>query len=91
MPVIQDIACAPASRPVRLVVKIKRKSPEHLPQFQRVLLLVEGSKRLILSTLSCSPFQAAGIEILLLPIERFEWTAVRQGRRRDHESDGIML
>jgi len=33
-----------------LVVKIKRKSPEHPPQFQGVLRLAEGSKRLILST-----------------------------------------
>jgi hypothetical protein len=32
------------------VVKIKRKSPEHPPQFQGVLRLAEGSKRLILST-----------------------------------------
>jgi hypothetical protein len=33
-----------------LVVKIKRKSPEHPQQFQGVLRLAEGSKRLILST-----------------------------------------
>ena len=33
-----------------LVVKIKRKSPEHLPQFQGVARLAAGSKRLILST-----------------------------------------
>ena len=33
-----------------LVVKTKRKSPEHPPQFQGVFRLAEGSKRLILST-----------------------------------------
>ncbi len=33
-----------------LVVKIKRKSPERLPQFQGVPWLAAGSKRLILST-----------------------------------------
>jgi hypothetical protein len=32
------------------VVKTKRKSPEHPPQFQGVFRLAEGSKRLILST-----------------------------------------
>ena len=57
------------------VVKIKRKSPEHPQQFQGVLRLTEGSNRLILS-LSCSPFQGAGMKILLLPIEQFERTAV---------------
>jgi hypothetical protein len=34
----------------RLVVKTKRKSPEHPPQFQGVFRPAEGSKRLILST-----------------------------------------
>ena len=38
--------------------------------------------------LSCSPFQAAGVNILLLAIERFKLTAVRQGKRHDHENDG---
>jgi len=38
--------------------------------------------------LSCSPFQAAGANILLLAIERFKSTAVRQGKRHDHENDG---
>jgi hypothetical protein len=38
------------------VVKIKRKSPEHPPQFQGVLRLAEGSKRLILSTRSSESF-----------------------------------
>jgi hypothetical protein len=38
--------------------------------------------------LSCSPFQAAGANILLLSIERFKSTAVRQGKRHDHENDG---
>jgi hypothetical protein len=38
--------------------------------------------------LSCSPFQAAGANILLLAIERFRSTAVRQGKRHDHENDG---
>jgi hypothetical protein len=33
-----------------LVVKIKRTSPEHPQQFQGVLRLAEGSKRVILST-----------------------------------------
>jgi hypothetical protein len=32
------------------VVKIKRTSPEHPQQFQGVLRLAEGSKRVILST-----------------------------------------
>jgi hypothetical protein len=42
-----------------LVVKIKRKSPEHPQQFQGVLRLAEGSKRLILSTSSTSrPWRA---------------------------------
>ena len=35
-----------------------------------------------------SPFQAAGANILLLAIERFKSTAVRQGKRHDHENDG---
>jgi hypothetical protein len=35
---------------VNLVVKIKRTSPEHPQQFQGVLRLAEGSKRVILST-----------------------------------------
>ena len=39
-------------------------------------------------SLSCSPFQAAGANILLLAIERFKSTAVRQGKRHDHENDG---
>jgi hypothetical protein len=38
--------------------------------------------------LSCSPFQAAGANILLLAIERLKSTAVRQGKRHDHENDG---
>jgi len=38
--------------------------------------------------LSCSPFQVAGTNNLLLPIERFEVAAVRQGKRHDHENDG---
>ena len=38
--------------------------------------------------LSCSPFQVAGTNNLLLPIERFKAAAVRQGRRHDHENDG---
>jgi hypothetical protein len=38
--------------------------------------------------LSCSPFQGAGANILLLAIERFKSTAVRQGKRHDHENDG---
>ena len=33
-------------------------------------------------------FEAAGANILLLAIERFKSTAVRQGRRHDHENDG---
>jgi hypothetical protein len=41
---------APAGRIHRLVVKIKRTSPEHPQQFQGVLRLAEGSKRVILST-----------------------------------------
>ena len=36
--------------PAKLVVKTKRKSPEHPPQFQGVFRPAEGSKRLILST-----------------------------------------
>ena len=37
-----------------LVVKIERKSLEYTPQFQGVLRLTEGSKRLIISTgLTC--------------------------------------
>jgi hypothetical protein len=46
------ISYAPSSQGFArsLVVKIKRKSPEHPPQFQGVLRLAEGSKRLILST-----------------------------------------
>jgi len=47
-----------------------------------------GTKRLIWTTLSCSPFQAAGANIPLLAIERFKSTAVRQGKRHDHENDG---
>ena len=38
--------------------------------------------------LSCSPFQAAGANILLRAIERFKSTAVRKGKRHDHENDG---
>jgi hypothetical protein len=38
--------------------------------------------------LSCSPFQDAGTIFLLLPIERFQSTSVRQGERHDHENDG---
>ena len=45
------------------MVKIKRKSPEHPPQFQGVLRLAEGSKRLILST---RPNMAIG------PVESFK-------------------
>ena len=37
--------------------------------------------------LSCSPFQAAGANILLLAVERFKSTAVRQGKRHDHENE----
>ena len=47
-----------------------------------------GHQALEFDPLSCSPFQAAGANILLLAIERFKSTAVRQGKRHDHENDG---
>jgi hypothetical protein len=55
----------------------------------KIRTVVDGAAlRRIVIPLSCSPFQVAGTNILLLPIERFKSTAVRQGRRHDHEDDG---
>jgi hypothetical protein len=50
--------------------------------------IVSRAPSIRLKPLSCSPFQAAGANILLLAIERFKSTAVRQGKRHDHENDG---
>ena len=50
------------------------------------VVCVEAIRGLKAHPLSCSPFQVAGTNILLLPIERFKSTAVRQGKRHDHET-----
>ena len=52
------------------------------------MTLSEWMRDIVFFPLSCSPFQAAGANILLLAIERFKSTAVRQGKRHDHENDG---
>jgi hypothetical protein len=45
------------------VVKIKRTSPEHPQQFQGVLRLAEGSKRVILSTSGALVSRGSGINL----------------------------
>ena len=52
------------------------------------LTRIPGVRNVRFHPLSCSPFQAAGANILLLAIERFKPTVVRQGKRHDHENDG---
>jgi Protein of unknown function (DUF938) len=58
----------------------------HISPWDASVGLIRGAAAIL--PLSCSPFQAAGANILLLAIERFKSTAVRQGKRHDHENDG---
>ena len=69
------------------MVKIKRKSPEHPQQFQGVLRLAEGSKRVILSTLMFA-VSSSRHKNALLARERFRMAATEQGWRHDLQNDG---